>query len=500
MNFNFLKDKLKNLGKVNSILVFFIVVFFLSSALYGFPDSPSPWFDPGINLGIARTYAEDGIFTLRLSPGEYVQNRPLMTTTNYPLFLPLSISFKLFGVGLAQAKLVMFLFLLAFLILAFVLVKKWYGIRSALFGVALVVTFLPLYGNGMSGGLGEVPGLFYLLLGLLFLEKEKNWQIFFCGLFFGLCGATKVFYLVILGALGASELYKAVKEKNFPIKRWILLALGIAIPLIIWMRTLLPDGLSLLGAKQALEYYRNPYSVGSTIFSNIIKFFTETTLIHFLILAVAFLSFFAIHLWKRKLYQGEILLFIFFILNILFFLRTPGWFRYLFPAHIILLLFFPVAISTIVKFVPLFREKKYITPTIIIFFIAVQSVHLIGQRNNTLYHNSAPRLFVRDIEQTLEGESDIFVIDKPEIWFLLKSKTTRQYINVNPYIQLGEDIFDSGNLPGYIVSGEPGYDEYLLSHEEKFTTNYERTNQRGSYILFTKKKLENHLTDGHFLN
>src|SRR3989344_4942233 len=113
-----------------NILLFSAVLFFICLLWYGFPDSPSPWFDEGINLGIAKSWVKHGVFSLETGPGEFVNERSLLITTNYPLLFWVWISFKLFGIGLWQAKIVMFVFLALFAFLSYLLVKKHYGKKN----------------------------------------------------------------------------------------------------------------------------------------------------------------------------------------------------------------------------------------------------------------------------------------------------------------------------------------------------------------------------------
>ena len=70
---------------------------------------------------------EYGVFSLQTGPNEFVQERPLLITTNYPLLAFVALSFKIFGVGLWQAKIVMILFLFAFITLFYLLAQKYYG-------------------------------------------------------------------------------------------------------------------------------------------------------------------------------------------------------------------------------------------------------------------------------------------------------------------------------------------------------------------------------------
>ncbi len=481
----FFSLRLAKLGKIKLLAWLAVISTFLIAVFWGFPDSPSPWFDNGVNLGLAKTYVEDGVYSLRLSQDQYIESRPLFISTNYPLIGFVILSFKLFGVGLWQAQIIMILFLLGFLWASAKLIKETYGTKFVLPMLALVVTFLPFYGNGLSGGLGEVPGLFYLLLALIFFKKEKNWQIFLAGLFFGLAASTKVFYLVILGALGFSEIIRAIYYKKLFIKRWLYLAFGAALPLLVWLRTLLPEGFVSQDLQQIWQYYSNPYNVGTEEKIALSNFILDSTLLHFTILTFFFSIFIILQTKNKKIKQVEVLLFIFVLFNIKFFLGTSGWFRYLFPAHLVLLLFFPISIFTVLSAYHKRNLLKFGT-YIVLALVLVQSIHLIAQRDNKLYYNPIPRELAQEISSS-HFDKSIFVVDKPELWFLLKGQDISQRMQMNPYIAFGEDIFATGNLPDYIISGEPTANQYLNNNATKLEMYYNRSDQKGSYVIFEKK-------------
>lgn len=492
----FFSFRLKQFNRFGIGLTIISSFIFLASVFYGFPDSPSPWFDNGVNLGLARTYAEDGIYSLRLAPGDYINERALFISTNYPLIGWIILSFKLFGVGLAQAQIVMILFLLAFLIAASLLVARWYGARYVPWTLALIVTFLPFYGNGLSGGLGEVPGLVYLLIGVLLLDrtnrtdrtKETNhWRLVVAGAFFGLAATTKVFFLVALGALGVSELIRAARARRAPVKRWLLLALGLIMPGLIWLRSLLPAGFSVPAIQQALSYYANPYQVSAVVSENLWRFVTESTPIHFLLLLISFLISLFLRFKKKEFRYGEILLLVFVILNILFYIRTVGWYRYLFPAHLLLLALLPGSTSPDLPLSKGKGWKRVVVVTLLAALTVVQTMHLARGRADELYYNPGPRKFAAELEQMLGENADIMVIDKPELWFLLKNKNARQRMQMNPRVSFGEDIFATGDLPDYIVSGEAGSNEYLSQNYEALARDYIRLKEAGHYALFEKR-------------
>ena len=458
-------------------------IFFVVAVGYGFPDSPSPWFDEGINLGIAKTWVQSGQFTLALGNNQLVMERGLMISTSYPVLAPLALVFTIFGVGLVQAKAVMAAFLVLFLSCAWYFISRHYGRRAAWLGVALAVTFLPFYGNGLSGGLGEVPGLCFLFGSLIFLDAKKSWQIWLAGLLVGLCGATKVFYLVTLGALGVSELIFAIGQRQIPWKRWVLLGAGIVPPLVVWAYTLLPPGTPLNQLASVLAYYKNPYAVQGTLIPNLLKFITESTPLHFSILAATLAVAVVRRRRARAATRQEVLILAFILLNVIWFLKTPGWYRYLFPAQLAVVVLFPAMVVRVGEFLPRSRWWQTLPGLAVVTLLLAQSVHFVLNRGTTLYFNPAPRQFAAELARQVPSGATLFFIDQPELWFLYPG-IAGQYLQMNPYVAFGQDIFKTKQFPQYIVNDNPEENAYLAEHRQEFARKYQLVERFQKYQLF----------------
>ena len=104
------------------LIILFLLLFFLGT--WQLSNSPATWFDEGINLEIAKSLINHGIYSLEVGPGEFVETRQFLITSNYPVLLPVALSLKFFGINLAAARLPMVLFLIAFALAAYFLVKK----------------------------------------------------------------------------------------------------------------------------------------------------------------------------------------------------------------------------------------------------------------------------------------------------------------------------------------------------------------------------------------
>lgn len=149
-------------GLVLSLIVLFLSVYKLESA-------PPFWWDEGWTLSVARNWVEHGHYG-NLRNGEPV---PPGLSGAWPIVAPIALSFQLFGVGLWQGRLVGVIFTLGALVLLYLLSQRLYN-RAIGLTTLFVVSFMtihPALHAVLTGRqvLGEMPVLFYLLLGYVCL-------------------------------------------------------------------------------------------------------------------------------------------------------------------------------------------------------------------------------------------------------------------------------------------------------------------------------------------
>lgn len=177
----------KNILCGSAIAVMFI--------LSGWNPLLSPWWDEGWTLSVARNWAELGHYGLLLN-GERV---PPTLAAHSPVIAPITLSFKLFGVGVIQARMVIVLFTITTLLLLFIITQRLYDRATAFATLAILLLFPAqwqihpfIIGRQV---LGEMPSLFYLLAGytcFLFTEKRPAIWGTFAAMFWGVALMTKL--------------------------------------------------------------------------------------------------------------------------------------------------------------------------------------------------------------------------------------------------------------------------------------------------------------------
>jgi 4-amino-4-deoxy-L-arabinose transferase-like glycosyltransferase len=204
-------------GVFGLLLLYFLV-------FHNLTRFPEPWFDEGSHLHVPKTLVKYGVYADISSEGFRYYGPTIGVGPT--VMLPIAAAFKLFGIGLLQARLVMVLYLLAALYTFYRLSAYLLGSGAAWIALALLlssrsVLFLQ-YGRQL---LGEVPGFFFILLALyLWFSKwnENDWKrLSLIGLLFGLAMITKYQYLLFIApALILSWLldifyYKTSSHRNF---------------------------------------------------------------------------------------------------------------------------------------------------------------------------------------------------------------------------------------------------------------------------------------------
>lgn len=140
-------------------------------SLWQLGSSPPPWWDEGWSMQIARNWLERGHYG-RMSGG-----LPTNASMAHGVVLeaPITLSFRLLGVGFWQARLVIVVYFAAAAALLYLLSRRLFGTPTAVLALFLALFLSPtpsasalLMGRQV---LGEVPMLAYLMAGVLALDR-----------------------------------------------------------------------------------------------------------------------------------------------------------------------------------------------------------------------------------------------------------------------------------------------------------------------------------------
>ena len=206
-----------------------IALIALPLLLWNLDSHPVPWFDEGFTTHAARTLVERGVYGTYNAQDSYVYFDSGVST-GPTLVLPIALSFKLFGYGMWQARLVNVAFTLVMLWGIFALTKRLYGQSMGWLSVMIVLGWPNFAGAGFlhvsRQVLGEAPALAFLAVGWWVLFKSWSARstklAALAGLLFGLGMVTKSqVAIVFLPALGLISLLRLPKDYK-QLVRWAM--------------------------------------------------------------------------------------------------------------------------------------------------------------------------------------------------------------------------------------------------------------------------------------
>jgi 4-amino-4-deoxy-L-arabinose transferase-like glycosyltransferase len=419
------------------VLLFGIVI---GLGTHRLSESPTIWGDEGMILELAANLVRHGTIQIQVAPQTFIS--AAFTTTGFPVIYPVAASYTLFGINLLNARIIMVFYMLLCVGAFFLVGKRVVGTKPALFSAFLVATFAPFYGNGKNV-LGEVPGLFFLCTFLLCIHrietsKEKRWAFaLLAGLTAGLCLVTKPIFLLLFPAiLGAAIILR--KKPDQPLVQTPLFLLGLAIPLLIWIKTQFLPSDSL---RDILSFYSNPYQlddVRSVIVQNILRFTKELAPLYLLGLFGLWSASFLWRLWNDlrknrqpsdRIERVEAICYVFVALVLVAYLRTPGWYRYFFPAQIIVFLFAPSSLLFLCA--RLKGWMRYLPSVALIGLILFQTYQVTFKSWIAVsYYSTFTQELIAHFK-TVDPNKTIFLHTVPELIVFLPTDKYYQYIELN---------------------------------------------------------------------
>jgi len=290
-----------NKDNVYKFIIFSVIAFLAIYLIsFCFCYNPHSWYDEGIYLHISRILEEYHIFGIQLGQNQFA---PLnLITVGYPVFLPVATVFHFFGVGIAQARGVAIAFMILFLGIVYLYSSKYLGKFSAIASILLLLSFSPFYGNGRNV-LGEIPGMFFLMMGVyffeIFLEKKSKFKLIFAALFFSITMSTKPTFLII-GPILFFLLVIYLAKKKIKLNHFVIFFVSLIPPLVFWVITQFGGFTNIF---KIFNHYANPYGLSDVIpviLNNIVRFFTESTPIHFLFLFLVVFIGIIVEFGKKK--------------------------------------------------------------------------------------------------------------------------------------------------------------------------------------------------------
>jgi 4-amino-4-deoxy-L-arabinose transferase-like glycosyltransferase len=455
-------------------------------ATFGLEGQPSLGFDESYYLQFARNLINHGQYVLVSPPQE--SDWFGLGNSSPTLVLPIAVSFKFLGIGVTQGRLVAALYLIGTVVAIYLLMRHLYGWPIAMLSAALFLstgpTSLSLFESGTLIGkfntiwmgrkiLGEVPALFFLLLGSLFWfrsweTRSKSWLIG-AGLLFGLALVTKEQFLpwVIL-AFGLVWLADRLYYRKLRFYHFALLLVATGMPIGLWygykLLVLGPEAFvrhlnTLSQVSRASTWAITPGKWAgylNYLYYNFFFFLGLPAILYTLALSIR-RELISLKLLFLTLLATEFLVWFVFLSN--------GWTRYAFPGLALASLLAAKPLADLVdglliapsQLLTRLRDGEMARPVVAAIFIFLMIGYPLQDivRQTLFDRDYAPQEFAAFVEAHTESEALIESFDW-QVEFL----TTRRYHHPPPevFVQLLENAPDRSYnplvyQPDYIIDG-----------------------------------------------
>ncbi|MCF7835749.1 MAG: glycosyltransferase family 39 protein [Candidatus Marinimicrobia bacterium] len=478
------------LKKRENIILVLILLAVVVFCFYNLTTRPRLWFDEGINMEMAHNFLLFGKLDVFTAPSVFSGFPYAVGTNGYPLTIPLAAFYSSFGFGFFQTRILMLCWIVAFLLSLFFVTKKVFGEAKALFTVALVSTFAPFYGNGLTA-FGEIPGFLFLLWGVYFLIREQP-KYFLTGFLFALAASTKPsLYLLLFPSFVVFLLF--VNRQSF-FRKCFKFGLGAIVPIFVWLITIFPNVFSLEVWKSAMSFYKYPFgkdfSVWESFQANIVSLFTHSTLVYFLLLT-AFIIFWFLKKGKTNHFKKQwgVFFFVYGFFAFLYFLKSPGWLRYLMGFEIFVFMFVPSAVELISK--KIFKKNVLRKATFLCAMfglVGLQTIQLFLFRSD--FYSPYPEMTANFINEQLSKNDTYMVglLNAPGLSALVPYEKKYHIIKVGgPTPAFGKNPLSFGKekLPQLIAF--EGWSIYVEEYKDVLDENYSLLEQFGAYSVYEIK-------------
>ncbi len=354
---------------------FLIFIACLASLCFIYITRSAIGFDEGFNLQIPTNLVAGRGYATN-SGGVLDPN----ITTGFPVLAPIALAFFALKVSVLPARLVMAVYFLLYFTGIYIVFSTIF--ESKLAGLLACLVTLSLYGIWLNGlqVLGEVPGAFLVIAGvILFSRKKYAWS----GVLLALGFLTKIIYFIAVIPLGIIFLHELVIARRDPgeiahrLREYlamllgtlsVLLLYGVLLVLLLGKANLVrqaQDFLAILTRFQGGPNISQDIGEKFQVFLSPLAGFSLAFQVSLVLLLVGF-SFYALRTrWFAQKTRDRQRLYLFWVglmasfIAWWFLTRTSGWYRHIFTAY---LFFLPMAgalfSSLLERIVPLLRSYR----------------------------------------------------------------------------------------------------------------------------------------------
>ncbi len=492
-----------------------VVIVTLFLLLYRLSDYPIPWYDEGSHLHVAKNYALHGVYADSSSEGY----RPFGPAVGVgpTVILPIAAIFRFVAVSIPLARLLIVLYSILTLLLVYAITLRMTNWPYALMAVVLLlITTSIRYLYYSRTVVGEVPGMFFFLLGLFLWLHPRGRSVpalILVGVLIGLATITKNQYaFFMLPALLICWIADLVWYKQRGWRYFVIPGVISGLMFVAWLYIVI------IKLGQGGNFAENlatlrTAGMGALIvidresIPRVAELLTSSTLYGALFIP-AFLYAILTSLRRDEQGQDRGIIAIFLIVATALFVVSLGWDRYAFGPVIFAVFFVVLLIRDLVAMVSFDRstfwqsvnERKvsvsaiigvllvgwFVIAVIVPFYNRFRDVR--NSDNSAAYEvadwvkaNVPKTALIETWEQEIGVLTDNNIHYPPQL--VLAYAVAQQWQHGEPVSHL-YDFRDYGN-PDYLILGP--FSQYTLLYPENRLKDYEIVETVGPYLVYRRR-------------
>ncbi|HVO73733.1 MAG TPA: glycosyltransferase family 39 protein [Ignavibacteriaceae bacterium] len=215
----------------------FLLIFLVTLSLFNAYLSPDGGFHvEGIDLQPPKNLVRHGIYGTLSTEG--FDKYTYRISVGPGILLPNALVFKIFGINVYNSRLLFVLFIMAAIVVFYVLARDIFNKESALLAIFFAVFSSEMFLRGIMGADGYIPAITYLIIGALFwfksIETNKNIYLYLCGFFWGLSFQTQWLFLFAIFAAIVTYVVLYLSKNSIKSKYYLVPSLMVILVSLGW--------------------------------------------------------------------------------------------------------------------------------------------------------------------------------------------------------------------------------------------------------------------------
>lgn len=222
------------LGKHKKAIIAVLFLTFISVIIAINTIGGVPSFDGAMNVQIAENLIKNGTYSVNYPQGSLFD---VKIQTGVTVNLPTAIILNLFGKSLGNSVIINIVYIIALFISMAILFKIMHIKEKWILLILTVFLFTPYFFEYSTGLYGETVMLVWIILSIIFLERNEkcsNKYFLLSGILYGIAYLTKTVALIGIPAIVVVFIYRLKTKKDININNILIWGIGFISPIILF--------------------------------------------------------------------------------------------------------------------------------------------------------------------------------------------------------------------------------------------------------------------------